>query len=161
MSPTSESLSESPPQGPLESERIISHSFPYIPLNSTKFNLKGWENSFRSWSTALKGRRDWFNRVDSQKRTVWIQAGISKALELSLVLPSINEYLLVAACQFWSSSLNAFLFPTGPIGPTLLDMAEICCFCPDGAILSAFEMTARFRLQFAKQNECWMSYMKR
>jgi hypothetical protein len=36
-----------------------------------------------------------------------------------------NEDLLIAACHFWSNSVNAFLFGHGPMSPTLADVYMI------------------------------------
>jgi hypothetical protein len=39
--------------------------------------------------------------------------------------PPKNEYLLIAACHFWSNGVNAFLFGHGPMSPTLADVYMI------------------------------------
>jgi hypothetical protein len=36
-----------------------------------------------------------------------------------------NEDLLIAACHFWSNSVNTFLFGHGPMSPTLADVYMI------------------------------------
>jgi hypothetical protein len=46
-------------------------------------------------------------------------------LELSLAESSKNENLLIAACHFWSNSVNAFLFGHGPMAPTLANVYMI------------------------------------
>jgi hypothetical protein len=46
-------------------------------------------------------------------------------LELSLAETPKNEYLLIAACHFWSNGVNAFLFGHGPMSPTLADVYMI------------------------------------
>jgi hypothetical protein len=47
---------------------------------------------------------------------------IAQCLELSLAETPKNENLLIAACHFWSNSVNAFLFDHGPMSPTLADV---------------------------------------
>jgi hypothetical protein len=43
-------------------------------------------------------------------------------LELSLAETPKNESLLIAACQFWSNGVNAFLFGHDPMSLTLADV---------------------------------------
>jgi hypothetical protein len=55
-------------------------------------------------------------------------------LELSLAETPKNEDLLIAACHFWSNSVNAFLFGHGPMSPTLDDVYMITCLDVSGSV---------------------------
>ena len=122
--------------GPL---RLVDADQLLIPLHAEKQSLDGCSLSFRAWPTLLDGWRDWYARVYTEKAQVWEEAGIAECLPLSLAAPSADENLIMAISYFWSDVLNAFVFRSGPLGSTLLDVAQLCALRPDGDQLSAFD----------------------
>jgi hypothetical protein len=62
---------------------------------------------------------------DSTKTSNWDSLRIAHYLELFLAETPKNENLLIAACNFWSNGVNAFLFGHGPMSPTLAEVYMI------------------------------------
>ena len=103
--------------------RIVDADQLLIPLHAEKESLDGWSLSFHVWPTLLDDWREWYARVYAEKAQVWQEAGIAECLPLSLAAPSADENLIAAIAYFWSDVLNAFVLRSGPLGPTLLDVA--------------------------------------
>ncbi|KAI5351262.1 hypothetical protein L3X38_004153 [Prunus dulcis] len=76
----------------------------------------------------------------------WMQNGIYYAILLDKHQIDLNPSLLGASLCFWDSTSNTFAFGTGPMSPTLLDMAAPFGFRPWGMsidVLGDYEMRNR------------------
>jgi hypothetical protein len=93
-----------------------------IPFKHASLNLADWDNYFRSWTSYVKGWRDWYLRVSAKNKGSWEQYKINQCITLSLSEMSWNESLLIATSYVWSDTLNAFLFGHGLMAPTLADV---------------------------------------
>ena len=73
----------------------------------------------------MDGWVDWYKRVERAHGSTWQITYITDALTLSLSPMEKNDNLLRSIGYFWSDSLNCFLFSSGPMTPTLMDVSMI------------------------------------
>ncbi|WVZ83450.1 hypothetical protein U9M48_030596 [Paspalum notatum var. saurae] len=73
----------------------------------------------------MEGWVDWYKRVEQAHGSIWQVTRIADALTLSLAPMDKDDNLLRSIGYFWSNSLNYFLFGSGPMTPTLMDVAMV------------------------------------
>jgi hypothetical protein len=97
-----------------------------VPFKSALVRPHAWQDAFKNWPLPpIAGWRNWYKRIledKSVKTSNWDTLYIAQCLKLSLAETPKNENLLIAACHFWSTGVNAFLFGHGPMSPTLADV---------------------------------------
>ena len=130
-----------------------------LPIRSCPIDVKSWEQSLRGWPTTLKGWTDWVMRMKPTYESQWKELNIYDAIILTLVEPQMNAPMIAAASLFWSSNFNAFLFPCGPIGPTLLDVTMLTSFKPIGAQSSHLNFESTYKFE-NKSGTGWAKFMK-
>jgi len=81
-----------------------------IPFRAKNFSLDLLKDTFRSWPSSTKGWKDWFLRVSNTNEVQWGERKLDQCIRLSIADMDRNESLLIAASNFWSDTLNAFLF---------------------------------------------------
>jgi len=110
------------PLGNLDPTDLINAETNRIPFRDENFSLDLWKDAFRSWPNPTKGWKDWFLRVSNSNEVQWGERKLDQCIRLSLADMQRNESLLIAASNFWSDTLNDFLFGHDPASPTLADV---------------------------------------
>ncbi|CAL2246646.1 unnamed protein product [Prunus armeniaca] len=108
---------------------LASHSWVNKNL-SRSFPSSEVRNSPVKWA-------DWIDRLLPRYGAHWRRAGIYDAILLSKQSINRDENLLADAFCFRNSANNTFDFRVGPMAPTLLDMAQIFRFRPNGRPVDA------------------------
>lgn len=125
-------------------------------LYQSTHDIESWRPSthLRSWPSASASWNTWFDRVASQKASVWKQNGLFEVLQFSQKPIAINSDLILAASCFWSPSTNSLHLSFGMSSPNLLDMSALIGLRPDGEIFSANTLVLNpaddFGLNFSK-----------
>jgi hypothetical protein len=117
------------PVGTSDPREFIAAESKRIPFKAALSVPPLWRDAFKNWPLPpIAGWRNWYKRIladNSAKTSNCDSLRIAQCLELSLAETLNNENLLIAACQFWSNDVNAFLFGHGPMSPTLADVYMI------------------------------------
>ncbi|XP_051140141.1 uncharacterized protein LOC127257719 [Andrographis paniculata] len=84
-------------------------------LDSIKTHLTDPKDAYQKWYARLLPQFE--NQLETQ--------GIDKAILLSTQPLYLHDKVLMAMAAFWHSQTGAFFLPSGPVGPTLMDVAVI------------------------------------
>ncbi|PRQ45637.1 putative protein-serine/threonine phosphatase [Rosa chinensis] len=87
----------------------------------------------------------WVPRMEHFFGQEWKKYGIYDSIKMTEQEIQMDRPLLAASLCFWSSATNTINLPLGPMTPTLLDMAAIFGFRPNGVAVCA---TAKFPTSF-------------
>lgn len=111
------------PMGDTNPSDFIIKETNQLPFKASLVDASSWtKNTFRNWPNMPAGWRNWYLRIVNHKGADWETHKLSQCLNLSLCQIEKNEPLLIAACYFWSNSINAFIFGHGPMSMTLADV---------------------------------------
>jgi hypothetical protein len=117
-----------------------------LPFVHTNPNLDLWTNQLGAWPFPMDGWVNWYQRVEEAHGATWQITRIADALSLSLAPMEKDDNLLRSIGYFWSDSLNCFLLGSGPMTPTLMDVAmilglDVQSSCPSPYSLSECSFT--------------------
>ncbi|KAM5586672.1 hypothetical protein ABKV19_005545 [Rosa sericea] len=111
--------------------------------------------SWSTWSIELKLPQvwpkltpewtKWVPRMEHFFGQEWKKYGIYDSIKVTEQEIQMDRPLLAASLCFWSSATNTINLPLGPMTPTLLDMAAIFGFRPNGVAVCA---TTKFPTSF-------------
>ncbi|XP_040370389.1 uncharacterized protein LOC121051653 [Rosa chinensis] len=90
-----------------------------------------------SWPKSTPEWKKWVPRMEHFFGCSWKKFGIYDSIKTSEQEIYMDRPLLAAALCFWSSATNTMDLPLGPMSPTLLDMAAIFGFRPNGEEICA------------------------
>lgn len=87
----------------------------------------GWstKGTIRSWPTVFPSWEKWVNRMKEYHFSSWLEMNLHEAIDLSIQSMELNPNLIAVAACFWSTSSNTFVFPNGPMTPTILDIMHL------------------------------------
>ncbi|KZV23666.1 hypothetical protein F511_06996 [Dorcoceras hygrometricum] len=77
---------------------------------------------FKSWPRVSSQWVEWVERLQPCFGEQWKSVGLWNLIEMSKVGMSRQSSLFDCMIRFWSPCSNAFLFPWGPMSPTLYDI---------------------------------------
>ncbi|XP_051135421.1 uncharacterized protein LOC127254373 [Andrographis paniculata] len=120
---------------------VISQVSP-MAINDAAFKPERLLDSIRTHLTDPKyAYRKWHKRLLPHFEEQWRRQCIDKAILLLTQLLHLHDKALLAMAAFWHSQMGVFFLPSGPIGPTLMDVA-IVAHLPivgDDPVLVSFE----------------------
>ncbi|XP_051120746.1 uncharacterized protein LOC127244312 [Andrographis paniculata] len=97
-----------------------------LAINSPDFKPKRINDHIKTHLTDPKDAfRSWYSRLYPVFHEQWQRQGIDKAIFLATQPLYLHDKVLFAMTAFWNAQLGVFLLPTGPMGPTLMDVAMI------------------------------------
>ncbi|XP_051152680.1 uncharacterized protein LOC127266458 isoform X3 [Andrographis paniculata] len=97
-----------------------------ITVNNEAFKPERLLDSIKTHLTDPKDAyRKWYARLLPHFENQWKAQGIDKAILLSTQPLYLHDKVLMAMAAFWHSQTGAFFLPSGPMGPTLMDVAVI------------------------------------
>ncbi|XP_051116240.1 uncharacterized protein LOC127241308 [Andrographis paniculata] len=97
-----------------------------LAINSPNYQAVRIRDSIKTHLTDPKDPyRAWYRRVAEHFQTQWRSQKIDQAILLSTMPINLHEKVLLAMSAFWNAENGTFLFPSGPFGPTLMDVAMI------------------------------------
>ncbi|PRQ26136.1 putative protein-serine/threonine phosphatase [Rosa chinensis] len=107
-----------------------------------------WSSEFklpRVWPKLTPEWSKWVPRMEHFFAQKWKDYGIYDSIKMTEQEIHMDRPLLAASLCFWSSATNTIKLPLGPMTPTLLDMAAIFGFRPNGEAVCA---TTKFPSSF-------------
>ncbi|PRQ56403.1 putative aminotransferase-like, plant mobile domain-containing protein [Rosa chinensis] len=107
-----------------------------------------WSSEFklpRVWPKLTPKWSKWVPRMEHFFAQKWKDYGIYDSIKMTEQEIHMDRPLLEPSLCFWSSATNTINLPLGPMTPTLLDMAAIFGFRPNGEAVCA---TAKFPSSF-------------
>ncbi|XP_051130630.1 uncharacterized protein LOC127251097 [Andrographis paniculata] len=97
-----------------------------LAINNPNYQAVRIRDSIKTHLTDPKDLyRAWYRRVAEHFQTQWRSQKIDQAILLSTMPINLHEKVLLAMSAFWNAENGTFLFPSGPFGPTLMDVAMI------------------------------------
>ena len=124
MSANSKSFSLGPKsyEPPYELARTEIKRLPFVHADP---DLDLWADQLRTWPFLMDGWVEWYKRVEHVHSSIGQTTRIVDALTLSLSPMEKDDNLLRSIGYFWSNILNCFLFGSGPMTSTLMDVVKI------------------------------------
>ena len=116
----------------------LHHDLPRPILRSTDF----WPstNLDRSVNKVIRAPyTSWFDSQFAQHSAEWERMGVRQAIEITRVNMPIQWDFVISLVHFWNPQINAFVFPSGIVGISLVDVYVLLGLPVEGDPLCVFD----------------------
>lgn len=132
------------------------------PMFRRPSGLAFFNSKLRNWPSVHDDYLEWLGRMEAKYAYHWRQVGIYDLVTMSRYPIDFSGNLFGAAIQFWSKTINAFVFRFGIMTITIYDLAVMFNLPASGAIVSSNLLSTEtsFASGLGRTELSWGSFIK-